>query len=105
MNDDLLKELNKRFADTSNYVFDPSQFPRSVSAAETTAAKQMSEISDRYRKKHEQQERERRKTQVFKEAYIKVRTENIVLDHETALVLVREIFKQADMITFDDLHE
>lgn len=105
MNEEMLKALNKQFADNDNYVFDPSQIPRRVSLAETAAINQMSDISARYRRKQEQKEQERKRIQTFKEAYIKVRTENIVLDHATALVLVREIFKQADTIIFDDIHE
>ena len=39
----------------------------------------------------------------FKEAYIKVRTDNIVLDHQSAIALVRMIHAEADTLTIEDI--
>lgn len=38
----------------------------------------------------------------FRKAYIKVRTDNIVLDHQTAIALVKMIREEADLLTFED---
>lgn len=38
----------------------------------------------------------------FKETYIKLRTDNIVLDHRTAIELAKMIYAEADTITYED---
>lgn len=38
----------------------------------------------------------------FKETYIKLRTNNIVLDHQTAIELAKMIYSEADTITYED---
>ena len=39
----------------------------------------------------------------FRETYVKLRTDNIVLDHKSAIELAKMIHSEADLITVDDL--
>ena len=39
----------------------------------------------------------------FRETYVKLRTDNIVLDHQSAIELAKMIHSDADRITLDDL--
>lgn len=39
----------------------------------------------------------------FKKSYIKVRTDNIILDHNTAIELVKMINSEADTLTYKDI--
>ena len=38
----------------------------------------------------------------FKKSYIKIRTDNIVLDHSTAIELTKMIHSEVDTLTFKD---
>ena len=38
----------------------------------------------------------------FKKSYIKIRTDNVVLDHSTAIELTKMIHSEADTLTFKD---
>ena len=38
----------------------------------------------------------------FKKSYIKIRTDNIVLDHQTAIEVTKMIFQEADTLTYED---
>lgn len=53
----------------------------------------------------ESNERHRQRDRVskFRETYIKLRTDNIVLDHQTAIELAKMIYADADTITYDEL--
>ena len=39
----------------------------------------------------------------FRETYVKLRSENIVLDHQSAIELAKMIHSEADLITMSDL--
>lgn len=41
--------------------------------------------------------------EAFKKTYIKIRSENIVLSHESAIELVKMIYKEAATITYEDI--
>lgn len=47
--------------------------------------------------------RQRDKVSKFRETYIKLRTDNIVLDHQTAIELAKMIYTEAATITYDEL--
>lgn len=47
-------------------------------------------------------EREQKALASFKKSYIKIRTDNIVLDHSTAIELTKMIHSEADTLTFKD---
>lgn len=38
----------------------------------------------------------------FKETYVKLRADNIVLDHQTAIELAKVIYKESETITWED---
>ena len=38
----------------------------------------------------------------FKETYVKLRADNIVLDHQTAIELAKMIYKESETITWED---
>ena len=46
---------------------------------------------------------ETQKVEEFKKSYIKIRTDNIVLDHQSAIELAKMIHQEADTITYDDI--
>ena len=56
----------------------------------------------RERLEHER-EHLRSKSRAFRESYIKIRTNNIVLDHQSALELTKLIYAEADSITYEDI--
>lgn len=47
-------------------------------------------------------EADARRVAQFREHYLKVRTNNIVLDHQSAIELVRMIYQEADTLTVED---
>ena len=57
------------------------------------------------RKMHSIGEREqlRGKLKAFRESYIKIRTNNIVLDHQSAIELTKLIYAEADSLTYTDM--
>lgn len=57
---------------------------------------QASSLSEQHYKKREALSK-------FRETYIKLRTDNIVLDHRTAIEMAKMIYQEADTITYADL--
>lgn len=56
------------------------------------------------RQRHEQErEQLRGKLKAFRESYIKIRTNNIVLDHQSAIELTKVIYTEADSLTYTDM--
>lgn len=56
------------------------------------------------RHRHEQErEQLRSKLKAFRESYIKIRTNNIVLDHQSAIELTKLIYDEADSLTYEDM--
>lgn len=55
----------------------------------------------------ERLERERKEQQgklrAFRESYIKIRTNNVVLDHQSAIELTKLIYAEADSLTYEDM--
>ena len=72
-----------------------------------TATLQQAEQSYLNHMARERLEREREhlrsKSRAFRESYIKIRTNNIVLDHQSALELTKLIYAEADSITYEDI--
>ena len=65
-----------------------------------------SSIEDNFTKlQHEAIERkhQNRAVEEFKKSYIKIRTDNIILDHSTAIELVKMIHSEADTLTYKDI--
>lgn len=54
------------------------------------------------RNRMKQHEADTRRVAQFREHYLQVRTNNIVLDHQSAIELVRMIYKEADTLTVED---
>ena len=54
-------------------------------------------------KDREKHNRETQKVEEFKKSYIKIRTDNTVLDHQSAIELAKMIHQEADTITYDDI--
>ena len=73
----------------------------------STATLQQAEQSYLNHMARERLEREREhirsKSRAFRESYIKIRTNNIVLDHQSALELTKLIYAEADSITYEDI--
>lgn len=56
------------------------------------------------RQRHEQErEQSRGKLRAFRESYIKIRTNNIVLDHQSATELTKLIYAEAATLTYKDI--
>lgn len=56
------------------------------------------------RQRHEQErEQLRGKLRAFRESYIKIRTDNVVLDHQSAIELTKLIYAEADTLTYEDI--
>ena len=65
-----------------------------------------SSIEDNFTKlQHEAIERKHQNKAVeeFKKSYIKIRTDNIIFDHSTAIELVKMIHSEADTLTYKDI--
>ena len=60
-------------------------------------AKQLSTTAIRER------EEQQGKLRAFRESYIKIRTNNIVLDHQSAIELTKLIYAEADTLTYKDI--
>ena len=43
------------------------------------------------------------KLRAFRDSYIQIRTNNIVLDHQSALELTKLIYAEADLLTYKDI--
>ena len=56
----------------------------------------------RHRREHEL-EQLRGKLKAFRESYIKIRTDNIALDHQSAIELTKLIYTEADSLTYEDI--
>lgn len=72
--------------------------PEPLSAQELAALR----MQDEMHKAMTQKASKRAKVAEFRESYIKIRTDNIVLTHETAIVLVKQIMSDADTLTYED---
>lgn len=66
----------------------------------TTASE--SNAYDTYRKQLETLRMQQAKVEEFRGSYIKVRTDNIMLDHHSAIELTKMIFSEADTLTYED---
>ncbi|WAW11647.1 hypothetical protein nACB1_018 [Acinetobacter phage nACB1] len=55
-----------------------------------------------YNAKMLEEKRKQQEVENFKKAYVKIRTDNIVLDHQTAIEMTKMIFQEADTITYED---
>ena len=56
------------------------------------------------RERHERErEHLRSKLRAFRESYIKIRTNNIVLDHQSAIELTKLIYAEAATLTYEDM--
>ena len=56
------------------------------------------------RQRHElEREQLRGKLKAFRESYIKIRTNNVVLDHQSAIELTKLIYAEADTLTYEDM--
>lgn len=78
---------------TSTPQWDPGMFAQQAANIQSER-----EIRDRLRRLREENER----VKEFREKYIQVRTNNIVLDHQTAIELVKMIFTEADTLGYSD---
>ena len=68
-----------------------------------TAMAALAAMQEQLAKDYEKHNRETQKVEEFKKSYIKIRTDNIVLDHQSAIELVKMIQQEADTITYDDI--
>ena len=56
------------------------------------------------RQRHElEREQLRGKLKAFRESYIKIRTNNVVLDHQSAIELTKLIYAEAELLTYTDM--
>lgn len=73
----------------------------------STATLQQAEQSYLNHMARERLEREREhlrsKLRAFRESYIKIRTNNVVLDHQSAIELTKLIYAEADSLTYTDM--
>ena len=59
--------------------------------------------SDQLRAAARRREHDSNRITKFRETYVKLRSENIVLDHQSAIELAKMIHSEADLITMSDL--
>lgn len=57
-------------------------------------------LRDRLEREREEQQG---KLRAFRNSYIKIRTNNIVLDHQSAIELTKLIYTEADLLTYTDI--
>ena len=50
-----------------------------------------------------EREEQQGKLRAFRESYIKIRTNNIVLDHQSAIELTKLIYAEAATLTYEDM--
>lgn len=50
-----------------------------------------------------EREEQQGKLRAFRNSYIKTRTNNIVLDHQSAIELTKLIYAEADLLTYEDI--
>lgn len=87
-----MEELRKMFS---------SGGPLKTSVSEQTEQSYLNHIA---RQRHElEREQLRHKLKAFRESYIKIRTNNIVLDHQSAVELTKLIYAEADSLTYKDM--
>lgn len=80
-----------------------SIWPNIPSTATLQQAEQ-SYLNHMARERHERErEHLRSKLRAFRESYIKIRTNNIVLDHQSAIELTKLIYAEADSLTYIDM--
>lgn len=97
--DELMKQQRDMpfYPSTPNYLGNKS----STDSLDATALTMAQLQADLYSKR-EKTIRENEHVAAFKETYIKLRTDNIVLDHQTAIELAKMIYSEADTITYED---
>ncbi len=66
------------------------------------AATSLSQMQADMLSRHKVKIREKNHVEAFKQTYIKLRTDNIILDHNTAIELAKMIYAEADSITYGD---
>lgn len=71
-----------------------------VDLANTTYAQA---TSDQLRTAARRREHDSNRITKFRETYVKLRSENIVLDHQSAIELAKMIHSEAELITLSDL--
>ena len=106
MNDDMLDAL------TGSPFYVNSDFIRRASIGtisdevSAVTADQLRQIQDRMTQANKEPPvdwRARREhVAKFKETYVKLRADNIVLDHQTAIELAKMIYKESETITWED---
>lgn len=74
-------------------------FPSYTDAADAVSA---SMLHDRVMQQMAARKREYEQLGAFKEAYVKIRSSNVALDHHTAIALVKMIYQDADRLTIED---
>ena len=80
-----------------------SAWPNMPSTATVQQAEQ-SYLNHIARQRHElEREQLRGKLKAFRESYIKIRTNNVVLDHQSAVELTKLIYAEADSLTYADM--
>ena len=72
-----------------------------ASVVEQAAQSYANHISSQ-RREYER-EQLRGKLRAFRESYIKIRTDNIALDHQSAIELTKLIYAEADSLTYEDI--
>lgn len=106
MNDDMLDALiGSPFYVNSDYIRRASIGTVSDEMSAITA-NQLRQIQDRMTQANKEPPvdwRARREhVAKFKETYVKLRADNIVLDHQTAVELAKMIYKESETITWED---
>ena len=75
--------------------------PLKTSVLEQTEQSYLNHIA---RQRHElEREQLHGKLKAFRESYIKIRTNNVVLDHQSAIELTKLIYAEADSLTYIDM--
>lgn len=74
--------------------------PRTTTALEAEHSYLESMLRDRLEREREEQQG---KLRAFRDPYIKIRTNNIVLDHQSAIELTKLIYAEAAMLTYKDM--
>lgn len=76
----------------------------SIPSTATLQQAEQSYLNHMARERHERErEHLRSKLRAFRESYIKIRTNNIVLDHQSAIELTKLIYAEADSLTYEDM--
>jgi len=71
-------------------------------ASSLSVDRNMQAMLDEIRKNRDASMKREQRVAEFRERYLTVRASNIVLDHQSAIELVRMIFQEADTLTYED---